>query len=269
MFNYYKGEGVDYWMSERAVKFCATHRHKFYEAELIIGGGGSEYINGVKYDVGRGSLTIMPPDAFHSYCDLKTSLTLSTFCFNGSFLSAEIRRRLDGAKLPWLFRLDDKGTEQMTRRLKELKEAMAENSPDRDAVVRRLIELILLRLQPSDNIVKSELTPDDEQIRMLRVILNYVDEHYAERINRDELAESFHYSASYFSSLFRKLSGTTLSEHIANVRMDKAMELVIDTELPVAEIVKRAGYRSESLFYRLFNERFGKTPLEVRALKKR
>lgn len=267
MFDYYRGEGVDYWMSERTIKFCATHWHKFYEVEFILEGNGSEYINGVRYDVARGSLTIMPPNAFHSYSNSDSSITLSTFCFTPRFLSTEIRQQLHDAKLPWLFQFDDACTKRMIHWLRELKESMSADSPNRNAIVRRMIELILLRLHPTNNLTKNELSPDDEQIRILRTILKYIDEHYAERINRDALAEALHYSASYFSSLFHKLSGITLSEHITNVRMNKAMELLIDSEMPIADVIKHVGYRSESLFYRAFSERFGTNPRHIRKQK--
>lgn len=263
MFNYYKGEGVNYWMSERTLRFCAAHWHKFYEVELILDGCGVEYINGVRYDVSRGCLTIMPPGAFHSYPS-DTPIRFSTFCFTGHFLSPEIRQHLTAAELPWLFHLDEARMKRLTDWLGILRDAMTSNSPERDAIVRRVIELTLLWCAPSESLIRRENAPDDNQELVVRTVLSYIDEHYAERINRDELAESLHYSPSYFSTLFHRISGVTLTEHITDVRMNKAMELLSCSELPVSEVTKRVGYDSESLFYRVFRGYFGANPREVR-----
>ena len=263
MFNYYKGEGVDYWMSERALRFCAAHWHKFYEVELILDGRGVEYINGVRYDVGRGSLTIMPPGAFHSYPS-DTLIRFSTFCFTSHFLSPEIRQRLTESGPPWLFQIDEERTKRLISWLDILRDAMTGENPDRDAIVRRVIELTLLWCDPSESLIRGEAAPDSNQARVVRTVLSYVDEHYAERIRRDELAESLHYSSSYFSTLFHRISGMTLSEHITDVRMNKAMELLTRSELPVSEVIRRVGYDSESLFYRAFRGYFGMNPRDVK-----
>ena len=263
MFDYYKGEGVDYWMSERALKFCTAHWHKFYEVELILDGSGVEYINGVRYDVGRGSLTIMPPGAFHSYPSA-SPIRFSTFCFTSHFLSSEVKQRLNDSELPWLFNLGEERAKRLTDWLGILKDAMTSKNPDRDAIVRRVIELTLLWCDPSESLIRKDAAPDGNQALVVQTVLSYIDEHYAERISRDELAESLHYSPSYFSSLFHQLSGVTLSEHITDVRMNKAMELLSGSELPVSEVIKRVGYRSEPLFYRAFRGYFGMNPRDVR-----
>ena len=46
--------------------------------------------------------------------------------------------------------------------------------------------------------------------------------------------------------------------------MDRARELIFDTDMPIGEIIRAVGYENESYFHREFKSRFGETPLAMR-----
>ena len=268
MFDYFKGDGRDYWSSERVITHSAIHWHKFFEVELILDGEGIELINGVSHKIEKGYLTVIPPGSFHSYDVLGDNLQIVTVCFAGMFLSSEIREKLSVDGDPWLFKLDDGQFARMRDWFRMLDVAINEKCVNRDDIVKRMIELILLFCpRPSENLVQAASDGDIRQLAMVRTVLNYIDEHYAERISRDDLAESLHYSPCYFSAVFHKLSGVTLSEYITGVRMSKAVELINRSETPISEIIQRVGYRSEPLFYKTFRKYFGANPNELRRRK--
>ena len=265
MFDYFKGEGLDYWNSKREINQISTHWHKFFEVELILDGNGVEFINGIPYKIERGCLTIIPPGSFHSYCASNDKIYITTVCFSSLFLAADVYQKKAILGNPLFFKLDDIRFEKIRGWFNILMDESDSESLNRDDIAKRIIELILLSCPPScENLIQVAGIPDNRQISLVRTVLNYIDEHYSEKISRDSLAEELHYSPCYFSSVFHKLAGITLSEYVSNIRMNKAGELICNSDVAVSEIIKRVGYRSESLFYTTFKKHFGVNPNEIR-----
>ena len=71
-------------------------------------------------------------------------------------------------------------------------------------------------------------------------------------------------SVSGLSRLIRKITGHTYKELVQRKRFRKAVELLIETEIPVNDIVSEVGYENNSYFYRKFKERYHITPNEYR-----
>jgi AraC-like DNA-binding protein len=265
MLDYYKGEGRDYWGSKRKITHSSVHWHKFYEVELILEGDGTEFINGVPYKVGKGCLTIIPPGSFHSYCASNDKIYITTVCFSSLFLAADIYQKKAIFGNPLLFKLDDIQFENISGWFNIFMNESNSESMNRDDIAKRIIELILLSCpQSCENLIQIAGVPDNRQILLVRTVLNYIDDHYSEKISRDRLADALHYSPCYFSSVFHKLAGITLSEYVSNIRMNKANELICNSDVAISEIIKRVGYRSESLFYTTFRKYFGVNPNELR-----
>lgn len=65
---------------------------------------------------------------------------------------------------------------------------------------------------------------------------------------------------------FRAATGTTLIEHLQNVRIEHAKELLENSRLPVDEISSAAGYEDSSFFRRLFRRRTGLSPSQYRRM---
>ncbi len=265
MFDFFEGEGLDYWCSEREITHSSVHWHKFHEVELILAGEGIEFINGVPHEISGGYLTAIPPGSFHGYDVSSEKMRIITVCFTGSFLSSEINQKTLSSGLPWLFKLDTEKFEKTKAWFNILNTAIHTESDNRSDIVKRIIEVVLLSCSTNDeNLAKTENQHDSQKIAIVRSVLNYIDEHYAEKISRDSLADALHYSPCYFSTMFHKLSGVTLSQYITNTRMNKAKELLCNSDIPISEIIKNVGYRSESLFYGTFRKYFGMNPNEMR-----
>lgn len=63
---------------------------------------------------------------------------------------------------------------------------------------------------------------------------------------------------------FKQLNGMTIYEYIRRARMQKAMELLLESDMPVLEIAKSVGYRSDGHFHQAFREICGTTPGSIR-----
>lgn len=264
MFEHIKSKGLKYWSSERKIQISETHWHDFYEVELIIDGKATEFINGNPYKTQKGTLTIIPPGAFHGYSISGDFLKLRTFCFSETLLSSEIKRKFDKLNSPLLFELNSFQINELQHNLDKI-ESIIETSQFQYDIVRRITEIYLIMLCEKCKNLYNKDKLNNRQIELVCVVIEYIEEHFSEQISRDKLADALNYSPAYFSSIFKKISGVSLSEHIKAVRMRKAMDLMLNSDLPISTIIKDIGYNSPSLFYKTFHSHFNINPKDVRA----
>lgn len=94
--------------------------------------------------------------------------------------------------------------------------------------------------------------------------LDYMERHCCEDITRDDAARAAHLSPPYFSSLLRKESGSTFTELLNRMRVDKAAQMLLATDRPLSIIALEAGFHDQSYFTKVFKRYRKITPLEFR-----
>lgn len=95
-------------------------------------------------------------------------------------------------------------------------------------------------------------------------IKKYVTEHYNESISLAELSARFFINPYYLSQLFKQKSGDTYLNFLAQIRINKAKELLEKTDLKVYEICEKVGYSDTQYFARQFEKLTGFKPSEYR-----
>lgn len=84
----------------------------------------------------------------------------------------------------------------------------------------------------------------------------------------DEIAEKVNLSLGYIRQIFRSEKGVTLNDYIISCRIDKAKELLINTDNTAKDISEAVGYYDNRYFYTLFKKKVGMTTEEFRKLRK-
>jgi AraC-like DNA-binding protein len=85
-------------------------------------------------------------------------------------------------------------------------------------------------------------------------------ERHAERLTMAEVARAAGLGVSRLHEVFRRETGRTPAEMLAEIRLDCAEELLTRTRLPIAEIALRVGYSEQSALTRSLRRRRGTTP---------
>lgn len=98
----------------------------------------------------------------------------------------------------------------------------------------------------------------------IKELMDFVVEHYQERITLEQAAEIMHMSPKYFSSFFTKTFLISFVQYVNHYRIDQACILLKTTDLPVMEIAFEVGFENFSYFIRKFKEIRGYTPKEYR-----
>ncbi|MFC0672795.1 AraC family transcriptional regulator [Brachybacterium hainanense] len=94
----------------------------------------------------------------------------------------------------------------------------------------------------------------------VRAALRLIERCPAEEWTLPRLAAAAHLGTTALVDRFRRATGSTPGRYLRQVRLDRAMEELRSTDLPVAVIARRTGYGSAESFVRAFRARTGCTP---------
>lgn len=107
----------------------------------------------------------------------------------------------------------------------------------------------------------------DEAHKTVSQAIVYINNNFREHISLDFLAEKFFISPSYFSKIFREISGNTFTDYLNGVRIKEAQRLMHETNMSIAQIAKKIGYNSSTHFGRTFKNHTGLSPLSYKKSK--
>ena len=94
-----------------------------------------------------------------------------------------------------------------------------------------------------------------------------IEKHFSEKLTQTEIAKELGISTSYFSYLYKASTGVTFSDHLLQVRMNHAQELLMDPNLPTSRVAQMTGFGEESYFRKKFRQYFDMNIREYRCLK--
>ncbi|MDP0496758.1 MAG: AraC family transcriptional regulator [Verrucomicrobiota bacterium JB024] len=95
--------------------------------------------------------------------------------------------------------------------------------------------------------------------------LGWFSEHMRENPGLEDVARAVHLSPAHLRRLFHESLQNAPKEVFDQIRFQRAMQLITDTDLPVGEISLACGYEEQSSFTRAFKRRFGTSPRALRS----
>ena len=88
----------------------------------------------------------------------------------------------------------------------------------------------------------------------------FIDEHFAENIDLDNISNEAHFSKFHFIRLFTNCYSKTPHQYLSSVRIENA-KLLLKAGMPAAWVCYTVGFESVSSFTGLFKRTTGQTPL--------
>lgn len=104
----------------------------------------------------------------------------------------------------------------------------------------------------------------DEPKDKIYQIMQYLDEHFRERYDRRALSQKFDINEDYIGQLFKKTTGTNISNYINMRRIETAKKLLLETDSKIIDIGYHVGFETLVHFHRQFKKSTGMTPQEFR-----
>ena len=95
-------------------------------------------------------------------------------------------------------------------------------------------------------------------------VLRYMEEHYAEPISNETLATLAGYHEYHLNRLFHTSTGTGLHGYLLGIRLNRAIYLMLNTDLSLQTVAEQVGFRSYPHFSAYFKQRFCCSPAQYR-----
>ncbi len=103
-----------------------------------------------------------------------------------------------------------------------------------------------------------------KNIQRLRPVLDFIDEHPAERIAVSDAASMVFMSKSRFMHFFKNVTGQPFVTYLNNLRVARAEWLLTATDIPLADLCQQVGFCDQSYFGTIFRKSVGMTPAQYR-----
>ncbi|HHV51455.1 MAG TPA: helix-turn-helix transcriptional regulator [Clostridiales bacterium] len=96
-------------------------------------------------------------------------------------------------------------------------------------------------------------------------ILQFINEHYNENLSNQQLGKLFNFHPNYLSRLILAHTGLPLHKYLLNYRINRAIDLLQTSDMPVSEIAEMVGFKDYNHFLKYFKKITGYTTRNFRA----
>lgn len=132
--------------------------------------------------------------------------------------------------------------------------------------IRHLMETVWMELKTisADTTVhRPKRTASEERIRTM---IHYLEENFSLEITVSDIAATANVSPRECSRCFKHQLGTTPMDYLLSLRINKACEMLQNTDYAISDIAMRCGFSSSSYFTKLFHAKSGVTPRQYRMM---
>jgi AraC family transcriptional regulator len=103
--------------------------------------------------------------------------------------------------------------------------------------------------------------------RALRELENFVSANLGRNPSLKDVADIVGYSPFHLHRVFKASTGITLYEYISSIRLEKAREMLLLTDMSIVNIAMETGFSDQSHLARQLRRKYGLSPTEIRANK--
>ena len=261
----------------------AVHKHNFLELIYIISGTATHYIDDVEYKVTKGDLLLIDTGRTH-YHKSEGGVLYADMVLLPEFISENLRSNHSAIDVFAYYLYNSELSHQQSIPETPLIRFTGNDLIAADAIVNAMCEEMLNRGSGYAEILSSYLdilfhmiirnienSRDDKVMHDIRDlipgIIDYIEVNCNSQITLGEMAKKYFYSPAYFSRAFKKHFGTTFSQYLQSVRIQKVIQLMQDSSLSIEEISEMIGYHDKRELYRAFKNVTGTTPSNYRKTK--
>lgn len=257
----------------------ATHWHEEIEVILVLDGSCNYRIDLNSFIINKGDILIVGPQRLHSLTSIENqNMTWASFVFNINMLKSS---NTDGTLLKYIAPLLNH-EHQLPIIIKENTDCydkifnVIENIfycyYEKDIAYELELKSQLFKffaLLYKNNLVEKQKNKNTITINTtdkIKLVLNYINDHYSSDISINTLSHICEYSEYHFMRFFKKHIGLTCVQYINNLRLEKSSILLTSTNNSIMDISLEVGFDNLSYFNKLFKRKYNLTPKEFRSL---
>lgn len=128
-----------------------------------------------------------------------------------------------------------------------------------------LLKLLAVLVRAYTDDMEADLSRvGDPNHRAILETINYINQHFAEDLRLDDVCRLAMMSKTYFCDLFKEATGKTFNHYLNELRLRRAMRLLLDRNLSVSDVCFMVGFNNVPYFSRKFKSVVGLAPSEYR-----
>jgi AraC-like DNA-binding protein len=252
------------------------HSHNFWEIVIINGGDGKHWLEGQSFPVSTGDVFLIQKGQKHYFQDLH-SLELVNVLYDPDQLGlpeSELRK-LPGYCALFMLEPQHRKHHRFSSRLHlkridlapvlQIVEKIEIPSTEKDAgwevcSLTALQELIIY-LSKRYTLVDS---PDAASLLRIAKVISLLEKEYMNPWSLNDLIKKANMSKGNLNRIFKNATKQTPIEYLIDIRIQHAMDLLRETDLPITEIAYQVGFSDSNFFSRLFRNKLFTTPKDFR-----
>ncbi len=229
---------------------CPLHYHNTFEVVFVLSGTFIVEKDYKTYTLSKNDAIIIMPFEFHKFITKSSSnilvLEISTSVIS-NFNQIFSCKTFENPQ----FRFCDDYFNDIYSRIKQCNGNLIELS---------YVFFSVTTIALHNNRLIASNEPDD----LFKKALLYINEHFDEDISLKDVASHLNLSYVYLSRMFIQKSKVRFNDFLNNLRIKKALSLLVDTSIPISEIGLLCGWGSIRNFNRVFSKTMECTPKEFR-----
>lgn len=129
------------------------------------------------------------------------------------------------------------------------------------AVITELLHVLFVQCRQENKSAEEE----DEQVRSRHVKLakEYIEQHFREEIAENEVAKMLGLHPIYLSALFRETTGMQFREYLLKIRLEHAMDALMNKHMSIEDAAKAGGFPSKRTFIAKCKRAYNITPFQL------
>jgi len=223
-----------------------------------ISGTGLLDYNGKNYTLNPGQAIVFDCNPYQFYRS-KSNWVFKWIHFTGS-AAEEYTSRIHRYHLEPIPMKNTLSFEQLISQMFDL---MKEKPLQIDILSNLLMTRILTEMILSvDESLTASRNPSHQ--RDVEMVIQLIEDRYTDKIHTEQLISPSHISPWYFTRLFKEHTGRSPYEYLVQHRLNKAVEDLLQTDVPINEIAMKNGFGDSTQFIRRFRQYYGTTPAVFR-----
>lgn len=258
-----------------------SHRHNFIEVLYVCEGSLTNIIGGKQVIIEAGELLFLNQFTRHEILpagknDIAINFMILPEFFDVAYTMAGSNNVLADFLVNVLRQNEEKGEYlhfrvaevlQIQNLLENMIYSLVTGRGDQNRINQTTMGLIFLYLL--DSVQYAEMRVPNQYENMISMTtLDYIEQNY-KTATLTELCVRFHLPMHVLSKMIKKNTGFNFKELLQRKRMNKAIELMCETELPISDIIAAVGYENGSYFHRVFREKYHVTPRAFREINRK